>query len=422
MTQIPEWQQQGFNHIWLPYTQMQIAPMPLPVVGADGCKLKLADGRELIDGIASWWSVCHGYNHSHSRLAMHKQLDTLSHVMFAGLAHEQAYILASRLVKIAPKGLSRVFFADSGSVAVEVAMKMAVQYWRNKGAKNKNKFVAFHHSYHGDTMGAMSLSDMENSMHKVFNGHVPMQYILDIPLDEYAFSEMDELLKGVANNIAGLVIEPLVQGAGGMCFHSVDILAEIHRLCKKHNILFIADEIATGFGRTGSMFACDEAGISPDIMCIGKALTGGMVSLAATLATEEIFESFLSDKLETALMHGPTFMANPLACAAANASLDLFENEPRLHQVEAIETQLWQELEPLRELPKVQDVRVKGAIGVVEINATLEEIYRFRKMFVEKGVWLRPFGNVIYIMPPFVITPEELSKLTQAVKEVLHAW
>lgn len=417
--QIPEWQQQGYNHIWSPYTQMQVAPMPLAVIGAEGCKLKLADGRELIDGISSWWSVCHGYNHPHIIKAMHKQLDTLSHVMFAGLAHEQAYNLASRLVKIAPSGLSRVFFSDSGSTAIEVAMKMAVQYWRNSGKKNKNKFIAFHHSYHGDTMGAMSLSDMENSMHKVFSGHVPMQYIIDIPLDEYAFAEMDELLKGVANNIAGLVIEPLVQGAGGMCFHSADILAEIHRLCKKHNILFIADEVATGFGRTGSMFACDEAGVSPDILCIGKALTGGMVGLAATLATGEVFEAFLSDKLENALMHGPTFMANPLACAAANASLDLFESEPRLKQVEDIETQLREELEPLRDLPKVQDIRIKGAIGVVQVEAATQEIYDYRKAFVEQGVWLRPFGSVIYIMPPFTISPEELSSLTRAVQRVL---
>lgn len=422
MTKTPPWHQQGLNHIWLPYTQMQIAPTPLAVVGAKGCKIMLEDDRELVDGIASWWSVCHGYNHPHILGAMHKQLDTLSHIMFAGLAHEQAYNLATRLVKIVPEGLTRVFFSDSGSVAVEVAMKIAVQYWRNKGAKNKNKFIAFHHSYHGDTMGAMSLSDMETSMHKVFNGHVPMQYVIDIPLDEYAFAEMDELLKGVGNNIAGLVIEPLVQGAGGMRFHSVDILAEIHRVCKKHDILFIADEIATGFGRTGSMFACDEAGITPDILCLGKALTGGMIGLAATLATEEIFAAFLSDKIDTALMHGPTFMANPLACAAANASLDLFETEPRLQQVEAIETQLRAALEPLRGLPKVEDVRVKGAIGVVQVNATLEDIYSFRKYFVEHGVWLRPFGNVIYIMPPFTITEDELSKITKAIQHIVIEW
>lgn len=417
--QTPPWQQDGYSHIWLPYTQMQIAPAPLPAVGAEGCEIILEDGRRLVDGIASWWSVCHGYNNPYIVSAMHKQLDTLSHVMFGGLAHEPAYKLAKRLTEITPDGLDRVFFSDSGSVAVEVAMKMAVQYWRNKGAKNKNKFVAFHNSYHGDTMGAMSLSEMESSMHKAFNGHVPMQYILDIPLDEYAFQEMDELLKEVGNNIAGLVIEPLVQGAGGMLFHSADILGEIYRLCKKHDILFIADEIATGFGRTGSMFACEEAGITPDILCLGKALTGGMISLAATLATEEIFEAFLSDSLDTALMHGPTFMANPLACAAANASLDLFEKEPRLQQVEKIEVQLRAELEPLQFLDKVKDVRVKGAIGVVELDMTTEDIYNFRKVFIEKGVWLRPFGNTIYMMPPFTISENELSKLTGAVKDIL---
>lgn len=420
---IPEWEKQGLEHIWLPYTQMKTAPQPLPVVATEGCRIRLADGRELIDGIASWWSACHGYNHPHILEQMAKQLHTMPHVMFAGLAHEPAYRLAERLVKMGPEGMRRVFFSDSGSTAVEVALKMAIQYWKNKGERNKSKFLSFHNSYHGDTMGAMSLSDVEHGMHKVFSSHVPKQYIVDIPFDEYGFSELSELMAGVKGHIAGMVIEPLVQGAGGMKFHSPDILAELHRLCKAHDILFIADEIATGFGRTGLMFACDEAGIAPDIACVGKALTGGVIGLAATLTTEEIFSAFLSDKLETALMHGPTYMANPLACAAANASLDLFEAEPRLQQVERIEAQLREELEPCRKLSRVVDVRVKGAIGVVQLEgAKREDILAFRQAFIEEGVWLRPFDDVVYLMPPFTITQEELTKITQAVYKVMHGW
>ena len=420
--EIPEWQSRGMPHIWLPYTQMKTAPNPLSVVGAEGCRLQLADGRELIDGVSSWWSMCHGYNHPHIQKAIKQQVDNLPHVMFAGLAHEPAYRLARRLVEITPEGLSRVFFSDSGSVAVEVAMKMAVQYWRNRGKKNKSKFVAFRHAYHGDTMGTMSLTDIKSSMHNVFSKHVPMQYIVDLPFDEYDFSEFDELLEGLKKHTAGLIIEPLVQCAGGMRFYSADVLAEIDRLCKKHEILFIADEIATGFGRTGAMFACDEAGITPDILCVGKGLTGGTIGLAATIATEEIFSAFLSDELDTALMHGPTYMANPLACAAANASLDLFDTEPRLEQVERIEQQLHAELEPCRELEKVKDVRVKGAIGVVEVDADWEEMFTFREQFLEEGVWLRPFGKVVYIMPPFTISEAELSCLTRAVVKVLEQW
>ena len=326
----PEWETEGFNHIWLPYTQMQTAPLPLPVISANGVRLTLADGRELIDGIASWWCACHGYQHPHLVKQISRQIDTLSHVMFAGLAHEPAYTLARRLVSITPKELSRVFFSDSGSIAVEVALKIAAQFWSNRQKPDKRKFIGFRNGYHGDTMGGMSLADPETGMHRVLNHYTPEQYVFDIPNNSTDLSSLAESLQEIKEMVAGLVIEPLVQAAGGMKFHSPEMLAEIHRLCKKHSILFIADEIATGFGRTGSMFACEEAGITPDIMCLGKALTGGMVGLAATLATEEVFEAFLSDRLETALMHGPTFMANPIACAAANASLDLFEGEPCL--------------------------------------------------------------------------------------------
>ncbi len=407
------------SNLWLPYTQMQIAPEPLHVARTEGCKIILDDGRELIDGISSWWSACHGYNHPHIVAEMEKQLKIMPHVMFAGLVHEQAEKLASRLCAIAPDGLNKVFFGDSGSVAVEVALKLALQYWRNAEKPHKDRFICFKNGYHGDTMGAMSVSDPEKSLHKAFRNSVIKQYVLDIPSDEYSFAEFDSLLDGIHGNIAGLIIEPLVQGAGGMKFHGADTLAELHRIAKKHQILFIADEIATGFGRTGSMFACDEAGITPDIMCLGKALTGGAITLGATLATDEIFNSFLSDKPEDAFMHGPTFMANPLACSAANASLDLFEREPRLAQVEAIEAQLVAELTPCRTLPHILDFRVKGAIGVVQVDVEKIDLYAMRPEFAKRGIWLRPFKDVIYIMPPFTITSDELTKITDAVKALI---
>jgi len=418
-TESPDWFTSGLPHIWLPYTQMQTAPAPLPVVATDGCTIKLADGREMIDGISSWWSACHGYNHPHIVAAMTQQLQKMPHIMFAGLAHAPAFTLAKRLTEITPSGLEKVFFADSGSVAVEIALKIALQYWRNHGKPNKDRFVCFKNGYHGDTLGAMSVSDPEKSLHKAFRNSVIKQYVLDIPSDEYGFPEFDALLAGIRGNVAGLIIEPLVQGAGGMKFHSADTVAEIYRIAKKHNILFIADEIATGFGRTGSMFACAEAGISPDIMCLGKALTGGAISLGATLTQTEIFDSFLSDNPADAFMHGPTFMANPLACAAANASLDLFEREPRLTQVERIEAQMARELGECRHLPNVIDVRVKGAIGVVQVDAAKIDLYAMRQKFSERGVWLRPFKDVIYLMPPFVISESELSKLTTAIIEEL---
>ena len=418
----PEWETAGFNHIWLPYTQMQTAPLPLPVISANGVRLILADGRELIDGIASWWCACHGYQHPHLVKEISSQLDRLSHVMFAGLAHEQAYTLAHRLVSIAPKGLSRVFFSDSGSIAVEVAMKMGVQFWSNRQEPDKRKFICFRNGYHGDTMGGMSLADPETGMHRVLNHYMPEQYIFDIPNNRRDLAALEESLKEIGETVAGLVIEPLVQAAGGMKFHSPETVAEIHQLCKRYRILFIADEIATGFGRTGSMFACEEASITPDIMCLGKGLTGGMVGLAATLATEEVFEAFLSDRLETALMHGPTFMANPIGCAAANASLDLFEGEPRIAQIQAIETQLQEELKPCHKLENVADVRVKGAIGVVQLaNPSGEYILALRQRFIEEGVWLRPFSDVVYIMPAFTITSTELTRLTNTVLKVLAA-
>ncbi len=405
-------------NIWLPYCQMQTAPTPEKVARTEGCKIILEDGRELIDGISSWWSACHGYNHPHIVAAMEKQLRTMPHVMMGGLVHEPALRLAKRLVDITPEGLTRVFFSDSGSVAVEVALKMALQYWRQKHKPHKDRFLCFHNGYHGDTLGAMSVSDPEHGMHKAFKNSVTKQYVVDIPSDEYSFAEFDNLLAGLGSGIAGVIIEPLVQGAGGMKFHSADVLAEIHRICKKYDVLFIADEIATGFYRTGSLFACDEAGISPDIMCIGKALTAGMIGMGATLATDEIFNAFLSDNRDDAFMHGPTFMGNALACAAANASLDLFEKEDYAARVEAIEAQLREELSSCEALPNVIDVRVKGAIGVVQLAPEVD-VFALRPKFLEHGVWIRPFGDIVYLAPPLVISSAELSTLTAAIKKVL---
>ena len=405
-------------HLWLPYAQMQTAPEPLRVSRTDGCRIILEDGRELIDGISSWWSACHGYNHPHIRKALEAQLHTMPHVMFAGLTHAPAETLADKLAAMAPNGLERVFFSDSGSTAVEVALKMAVQYWRNQGDSKRSKFVCFGHGYHGDTMGGMSVSDPDRGIHQAFNHYMPRQFVMDIPSGEYSFAEFEAVLGAVHNQVAGVIIEPLVQGAGGMRFHSADVLAEIYRITKAHNLLFIADEVATGFGRTGSMFACDEAGITPDIMCVGKALTGGTMTLAATLATMEVFDAFLDDDMYKALMHGPTYMANPLACSAAQASLELFDTEPRLKQVAAIEQQLHTELASCRSLPGVTDVRVKGAIGVVEYDTGVYDMWELRRVFVEQNVWLRPFGNIVYLAPPFVISSKDLSTLTQAVYKV----
>jgi adenosylmethionine-8-amino-7-oxononanoate aminotransferase len=416
----PDWYEHGISHIWLPYCQMQVAALPLPVVGTHGCRIVLADGRELIDGIASWWSVCHGYNHPHILAGVTRQLATMPHVMFGGLVHEPALALARRLTAMAPPGLARVFFSDSGSTAVEVALKIALQYWRNVGRSGKDRFLCFTNGYHGDTLGAMSVSDPEKSMHKALRSALIPQFVVDIPGDESSCAELDQFLSRAAGKVAAMIIEPLVQGAGGMRFHTPAVLAGLHALARKHDILFIADEIAVGFWRTGPRFGCDAAAVSPDILCLGKALTGGTVGMGATLVREEIFAAFLSDDWDAALMHGPTYMANPLACAAANASLDLFEGEPRAAQVAAIETGLRAGLEPCRSLPRVVDVRVKGAVGVVQVDQDVD-VYSLRPRFAERGVWIRPFKDIVYLMPPLVISGEELSTLTRAVQDVLSA-
>ena len=410
----------SLENLWLPYFQHQNGSAPLKVADAKGCKLVLDDGTELIDGISNWWTACHGHKHPALVKAVQEQAANLPHVMMGGFVHEGAIKLSQRLAKLT--NLPKIFFADSGSIAVEIALKMAVQYWRNQHKNTKKqKFLFFSNAYHGDTMGAMSVSD-GSIMHAAFAGHNPMQFMVDIPTDELGFAEFDKLLGDSEKQLAGVIIEPLIQMAGGFKFHSPDVLAEIYRITKKHGLLFIADEIATGFGRTGYMFACEEAGITPDIMCLGKALTGGMVTMAATCASAEVFNAFLSDKFENAFMHGPTYMGNPIACAAANASLDLFENEHRLDQIAKIEALLEEYLSPARKLPAVKDVRVKGAIGVVQLNiegkAEEEDTPLFialRRKFIELGVNIRPFGDVIYLAPPYTISQQELKTLADAV-------
>ncbi|MBI5792825.1 MAG: adenosylmethionine--8-amino-7-oxononanoate transaminase [Rhodocyclales bacterium] len=413
-----DWLTPGLAHLWLPYTQMKTAPTPLAVVSSQGVRLKLADGRELVDGISSWWTACHGYSHPHIRAAVEAQLATLPHVMFAGLVHEPAARLAMRLAALLPGDLDRVFFTESGSVAVEVALKMAIQYWRNKGRAGKQRIVYFRHGYHGDTFATMALCDPEEGMHTLFAGSMPDQIMAELPTDENLRRAFDLLLDTHAERIAAVIVEPLVQGAGGMQMHDAETLASIAEACRRHEVLLIADEIMTGFGRTGRMFACEEANVVPDIICLSKALTGGTLPLATTVARRHVFEAFLADDPGAALMHGPTYMANALACAAANASLDLFTSEPRLVQVAAIEAQLATELAPCRELQGVTDVRVKGAIGAVELCGKID-LDGLRRRFAELGVWVRPFGKVVYLMPPFVIDADDLSLLTGAVYRVL---
>ena len=341
---LPAWLKAGLEHIWLPYAQMKLAGDPLAVAATRGSRIVLADGRELVDGIASWWTACHGYNHPHIAAAVRRQLDVMPHVMFGGLAHEPALTLARRLVALMPEGLTRVFFSDSGSVAVEVALKMAVQYWRNQGVRGRTRFLAFNRAYHGDTSGAMAVSDPVEGMHRAFAGPMPAQIFCDLPVDEASTARLERRLDRRAAEIAGIIVEPLVQGAGGMHFHEADVLRRLRVLADRHRTLLIFDEIFTGFGRTGAMFACQET--APDIVTLSKALTAGTMPLAATIARQSVFDAFWSDEPSHALMHGPTYMANALACAAANASLDLFEREPRLHQVEAIAAALRQGLEP----------------------------------------------------------------------------
>jgi adenosylmethionine-8-amino-7-oxononanoate aminotransferase len=416
----PDWYQAGIGHVWLPYAQMKTVLPPLPVVATSGARIVLADGRELVDGIASWWTACHGYNQPHIREAVARQLNQMPHVMFGGLAHEQALTLARRLAALLPGDLSRVFFSESGSVAVEVALKMAMQYWINRGVPQRTRFVSFKGGYHGDTAGAMAVCDPEVGMHGPLANLSPSHPVVDLPRDEATAHTLDRVLDRYSDDLAGIIVEPLVQGAGGMLFHAPDALRRLRALADKYELLLIFDEIFTGFGRTGTMFACEAAGVAPDIITLSKALTGGTLPLAATVATRKVFDAFWSDNPKQALMHGPTFMANALGCAAANASLDLFDSEPRIAQVAAIASGLERSLAPCRGLPGVKDVRVKGAIGVVEMDR-IADLDALRSRFIAEGVFIRPFGNVIYLTPVFTIAPQELKTLTDAVVKVVRA-
>ncbi|RSE79682.1 adenosylmethionine--8-amino-7-oxononanoate transaminase [Achromobacter denitrificans] len=414
----PDWVARGQPHIWLPYAQMKTATPPLPVVRSQGSRLELADGRSLIDGVASWWTACHGYNHPHIARAVRAQLDAMPHVMFGGLTHEPALTLASRLAGLLGPGLDRVFYTDSGSVAVEVAMKMALQFWLNQGERNRRRFLAFRGGYHGDTFGTMAVCDPDDGMHSLYRGMLADHDILALPRSEAEQAALEAHLDVHGESLAGILVEPLVQGAGGMLLHDPAVLRRLRRLADRHGLLLIFDEIFTGFGRTGTMFAFEQAGIRPDILTLSKALTGGTLPLAATVASNRVFDAFWSDDPSHALMHGPTFMGNALACAAANASLDLFETEPRLAQARALSDALAAGLAPCRDLAWVRDVRVLGAIGVVELDGIADR-EALKRRLVEAGVWVRPFGNVVYLTPALTIGEDDLDGLLRAVVGVL---
>ncbi|GAB6841257.1 adenosylmethionine-8-amino-7-oxononanoate aminotransferase [Methylorubrum rhodinum] len=404
----------GPHPLWRPYTQMKLAAPPLEAVATRGSRIVLADGRELIDGIASWWTAVHGYNHPHIAGAVADQLARMPHVMFGGLTHAPAERLAARLTALLPGALNHVFFTDSGSVAVEVALKMAVQLWLNRGETGRTRVLAFRGGYHGDTMGAMSACDPEEGMHRRFGAYLPTQVFCDLPRTPEQDAALDAALARHRRDLAAVIVEPLVQGAGGMLTHPPEVLATVARLARRHGLPLIADEIFTGFARTGSLFACEQAGVVPDILCLSKALTGGTMALAATVATTEIFSAFWSDDPAAALMHGPTFMANPLACAAANASLDLFETEPRLTQARAIAARLEEGLRPLARLSGVRDVRVLGAIGAVQF-ATPPDLAALKSRLVARGVWVRPFGDILYLTPALTVPDDDLDRLIAAV-------
>lgn len=414
------------DHLWHPYQPMQGAAPPYVVTSAEGVHLNLGDGRRVIDGMASWWCMIHGYNHPQLNRALHDQVDTLSHVMFGGLTHEPAARLAQQLVALTPQALQSVFLCDSGSVAVEVAIKMALQYWIAQGRPGKKRLVTLRGGYHGDTFGAMAVCDPVNGMHHLFTEALPRHFFVAAPAArsdaEWSAAEMAPLrqtLEQHQDEIAALILEPIVQGAGGMRFYSPEYLRQARALCDEYGVLMIADEIATGFGRTGQLFAVEHAGVTPDIICVGKALTGGYMTLAATLTTLEVSNT-ISDNPPGALMHGPTFMANPLACSVANASIELLLSTDWQRRITAIEQQLKQGLLGYADHPSVEDIRVFGAIGVVEMKQPVD-VPAVQRVLLDQGVWLRPFGRLLYTMPPFIISAEEVAAICQAIGGVLEA-
>jgi adenosylmethionine-8-amino-7-oxononanoate aminotransferase len=410
--------------IWHPYASVSDAAPVFPVVSASGVRICLADGRELIDGMASWWCAIHGYNHPVLNQAVLSQLDSMAHVMFGGLTHAPAIDLAEQLVRLTPEGLAKVFFADSGSVAVEVAMKMAIQCQAARGQGGRQRFLTIRNGYHGDTLGAMSVCDPVTGMHTLFNQVLPQQLFAEAPSisfhDEWDDSDLDSmrtLLEEHHAGVAAVILEPVLQGAGAMRFYHPEYLRGVRALCDEYGVLLIADEIATGFGRTGRLFACEHASISPDILCLGKALTGGYLTLAATLCTPAVAES-ICGREPGVFMHGPTFMASPLACTVALASIRLLLSCHWQRAVNALEAQMQKELERCRSLPRVNDVRVLGAVGVVELDRPVD-MKVVPQEFVRRGVWVRPFGRLVYIMPPYIMEPDDLSQVTRAIYEVI---
>ena len=410
--------------IWHPYTALSSDLPVYHVESADGVRLKLSDGRELIDGMASWWSVIHGYNQPQMNKALEKQMKNMAHVMFGGLTHTPAIELTEQLLAITPEPLNAVFYSDSGSVSVDVAIKMAIQYWNAKGEPQRQKFISLRHGYHGDTFGAMSVCDPETGMHSLFKDAMPKQIFIEQPLCRFGEACLEEhivplkkTLDEHGHNIAAFIMEPVVQGAGGMWFYSADYVKQVRELCDEHNVLLIFDEIATGFARTGKLFACEHADVVPDIMCIGKALTGGYLSLAATLTTKDVHETIDAGE-PGVFMHGPTFMANPLACTAALTSIRLLLESNWQENIQRVEQGLNKGLLPCKELPAVNDVRVLGAIGVVELKEPVN-MKLIVPQFVEAGVWVRPFAKLVYVMPPYIISDDDLAFLTNAMTNIV---